>query len=149
VLNGGAIPEGWNDTIVVLIPKVKEPQSLKDLRPISLCNMLYKIISKVLAGRLKGILHEIISLNQSAFVSGRLITDNILMTYEMTHFLKNKRGGNTGYLALKLDMSKAYDRVEWDFIKAMLIKLGFNQILTDLLMKCVRLVKYKIKVNKS
>jgi hypothetical protein len=150
VLNGGAIPQGWNDTTVVLIPKVKDPHSLKDLRPINLCNVLYKIISKVLAGRLKSILDGIISPNQSAFVLGRLIKDNILVAYEMTHFLlKNKRGGNAGYLALKLDMSKAYDRVEWDFIEAMLVKLGFNWIFTDLLMKCVRSVKYKIKVNKE
>jgi hypothetical protein len=97
------MPDGWNDTNVVLIPKVKEPKCLKDLRPIRLCNVLYKIISKVLAARLKGILDGIISLNQSAFVPRRLITDNILVAYEMTHFLNNKRRGKDGYLALKLD----------------------------------------------
>jgi hypothetical protein len=86
VLNGSVMPEGWNDTNVVLIPKVKEPKCLKELRPISLCNVLYKIISKVIAARLKGILAEIISPNQSAFVPGHLITDNILVAYEMTHF---------------------------------------------------------------
>jgi hypothetical protein len=86
VLNESVMPEGWNDTNVVLIPKVKEPKCLKELRPISLCNVLYKIISKVIAARLKGILAEIISPNQSAFVPGRLITDNILVAYEMTHF---------------------------------------------------------------
>jgi hypothetical protein len=118
VLNGAAMPTGWNDTTVVLIPKVKDPKSLKELRLISLCNVLYKIISKVLAGWLKGILDEIISSNQSAFVLGRLISDNILVAYEVTHFLKNKRRGNDGYLAMKLDMSKVYDRVEWDFVEA-------------------------------
>jgi hypothetical protein len=93
VLNGGDMPEGWNDTYVVLIPKVKDPSRIKDLRPISLCNVLYKLVSKVLTNRLKIILPDIISDNQSAFVPGRLITDNILLAYEATHFLKNKKKG--------------------------------------------------------
>jgi hypothetical protein len=141
-------PTKWvNDTTIVLIPKVKNPAHLKDLRPISLCNVLYKIISKVLANRLRGLLDEIISLNQSAFVPGRLITDNVLLAYEMIHFLYNKRKGKEGCMALKLDMSKAYDRVEWDFVEAMLHKLGFAQWYIQLLMKCVRSIKYRIKVN--
>lgn len=86
-LRGGAMPNVWNDTAVVLIPKVQNPERLKDLRPISLCTVVYKIISKILSNRLKGILNEIISPNQSAFVPGRLITDNILLAYEMSHFL--------------------------------------------------------------
>jgi hypothetical protein len=147
VLNGGDLPSGWNDTTIVLIPKVKNHARLKDLRPICLCNVLYKIIYKVLANRLRGLLDEIISLNQSAFVPRRLITDNVLLAYEMTHFLYNKRKGKEGYMALKLDMSKSYDRVEWDFVEAMLHKLGFAQRYIQLLMKCVRSVKYRIKVN--
>jgi hypothetical protein len=109
VLNGGPLPENWNETCVVLIPKVKEPDSMKDLRPISLCNVVYKLVSKVLANRLKQILPEIIAPNQSAFVPGRLITDNILLAYECTHYMNNKRSGKEGYAAIKLDMSKAYD----------------------------------------
>jgi hypothetical protein len=93
VLNGGQIPEGWNETAVVLIPKVKHPECLKDLRPISLCNVLYKIVSKVLANRLKKILPDIISPAQSAFVPGRFISDNILIAYDLSHCMKNKRKG--------------------------------------------------------
>ena len=98
VLNGGPMPEGWNETAVVLIPKVKNPQSMNDLRPISLCNVVYKLISKVLANRLKQILLEIISPNQSAFVPGRLIADNILLAYESLHTIKNKKKSQMGLL---------------------------------------------------
>ena len=111
-LNGGDIPLGWNDTMVVLIPKVKSPSRIKDLRPISPCNVLYKVVSKVIANRLKTILPDLISQNQSAFVPGRLITDNILMAFEVSHFLMNKRAGKEAYVAVKVDMSKAYDRVD-------------------------------------
>jgi hypothetical protein len=98
VFNGGDMPEGWNETCVVLIPKVPNPMGMKDLRPISLCNIVYKLISKVLANRLKLILPEIISPNQSAFVPGRLVTDNILLPYEYTHFMRNKKRGSHGFL---------------------------------------------------
>jgi len=147
VLNGGEMPQGWNDTVIVLIPKVKHPDRLKDLRPISLCNVLYKLISKVLANRLKRILPDIISPSQSAFVPGRMITDNILLAYELTHHLKNKRKGTGSLAAIKLDMSKAYDRVEWPFLRKMMLKLGFHSRWVDLIMKCVTTVSYCIKVN--
>ena len=141
------MPEGWNDTMVVLIPKVSNPERLKDLRPISLCNVTYKIASKVLSNRLKLILPDIISLNQSAFVPGRIITGNVLLAYELTHFMQNKRGGGESFAAVKLDMSKAYDRVEWCFLEMMMNKLGFCEEWVNIIMKCVTTVKYRIKVN--
>jgi len=91
VLNGGPIPEEWNETTIVLIPKVRKPELVKDLWPISLCNILYKLVSKVLANRLKTVLPDVISQSQSAFVPGRLISDNILVAYELTHYLRNKK----------------------------------------------------------
>lgn len=106
VLRGGPMPDKWNETTVVLIPKVRCPETIKDLRPMSLCNVIYKLISKVLSNRLKRILPDIIAPSQSAFVPRQLITDNILIAYEMKYYLK-KRKGNKGYAAIKLDMSKA------------------------------------------
>jgi len=126
---------------------VEKPQKVTDLRPISLCNVVYKVVSKVLANRLRAILPEIITPNQSAFVSGRLILDNILIAYEITHYLVNKREGNMGYAAIKLDMSKEYDRVEWNFLKAMMQRLGFHDRWISLIMKYVTTVRYQVKVN--
>jgi hypothetical protein len=112
ILNGGSIPAGWNETVIVLIPKIKISERIKDLRPISLCNLVFKIVSKVIACRLKEVLDDIISQSQSAFVAGKLITDNILLAYETTHFMRMCKGGRDGLAAVKLDMSKAFDRVK-------------------------------------
>lgn len=106
-LNHGSRPDNLNDTNVVLIPKIKNPKEMKDLRPISLCNVSYKLISKVLANRLKVILPDIIEDNQSAFVHGRLISDNILLGSEVFHFIRTSSARKHGFMALKLDMSKA------------------------------------------
>jgi hypothetical protein len=132
---------------VVLIPKVKNPSRIKDLMPISLCNVLYKLISNVLANRLKLILPEVISPNQSAFVPGHLITDNVMVAYEISHYMQNKRSGKEGFAAAKADMSKAYDRVKWAFLDAMMEKVGFDRRWVDLIMKCVSTIRYQIKLN--
>lgn len=79
VLKGGSMHQGWNDTIISLIQKVDKPEKVTDLRPISLCNVVFKVISKVLANRLREVSPDITTPNQSAFVPGRLISDNILM----------------------------------------------------------------------
>jgi hypothetical protein len=146
-INDKVSPVGWNDTVIVLIPKVETPESISHYRPISLCNVLYKVISKMIVVRIKHILDEVISPVQSAFVPGRMITDNILVAYESLHTMKNKKNGKEGYCAVKLDMHKAYDRVEWIFLERMLMQLGFHPEVVELLMACVKSVKYKVRYN--
>ncbi|KAM5560293.1 hypothetical protein ABKV19_021457 [Rosa sericea] len=136
-----------NETVVALIPKVDIPQHMHQLRPISLCNVLYKIGSKVLANRLKPLLNEVISPFQSAFVPGRLISDNSLLAFEVSHCLKRRRSGKKAYCALKLDMSKAYDRVEWEFLEVVMLKMGFCNVWVNWVMASVRTVSYSFIVN--
>jgi len=145
-LNGGELPEEVNKTLLVLIPKVTNPQDLTQYRLISLCNVLYKICSKAMANRLRRILEEVISAEQSAFIPGRLITDNVLIAYECIHYLRNKRG-KQGDCAIKLDMAKAYDRVEWRYLECIMRAMGFPEVWISLVMKCVTSVTFSVRVN--
>lgn len=110
-------------------------------RPISLCNIIYKIMAKVLVNRMSDTLGVCINEAQGAFIPGRLISDNVLIAYELLHSLKMKIKGKKGNFALKLDMSKAYDRVEWDFLAGMMAHLGFH---IDWI---VRSVSYSVSLN--
>ena len=111
-LVSGAMDARLNITNICMIPKTERPTRMTELRPISLCNVGYKIISKVLCQRLKICLPLLISETQSAFVAGRLISDNILIAQEMFHGLRTNKACQGKYMAIKTDMSKAYDRVE-------------------------------------
>jgi len=97
---------------------------MKDWLPIALCNVLYKLISKVLA--LKVVLPKCIYDNQYAFDPCRLILDNAMVAIEIIHYLKTKTRGTNGCVALKLDISKAYNRMDWNYLKEVMLKMGFN-----------------------
>jgi hypothetical protein len=145
-LDGSPLPNGFCDSVIVLIPKTTSPEELKNFRPISLCNVLYKIASKVLANRLKLILPVVVSEFQSAFVPGRSITDNALIAYECLHTIRHQNAKRP-YFALKVDMMKAYDRVEWNYLSGCLQKLGLDQGWIDTVMRCVTMVRYAVRIN--
>lgn len=120
------MPHDLNYTHVVLIQKVKEVQDMSQLRPIALYNVIYKIASKVLANILKIFLSDIISPQQSVFVPDRLISDNTLVASELAHYMHILRRGQESFLALKLDISKAYDRLKRSFLQKIMLKMGFD-----------------------
>lgn len=138
-----------NTTHVRLIPKIKAPKIVSDYRPIALCSVYYKIISKILSLRLRPILGDIVSEIQSALLPGRAITDNVLITHEILHYLKNSEAETHCFMAVKTDMSKGYDRLEWPFIRQVLNQLGFDERWTDWIMECVTTVSYSYLVNDS
>lgn len=149
ILNDQQDPSDWNTTLTTLIPKVKEPMNLKDFRLISLCNTYYKIVSRTITNRFRPILNQIIDSFQSAFITGRLILDNVIVGFECMHWIRNNQQAKTGYVALKLDMSKACDIVKWIFLKEIMIKLGFADPWVSLIMRCVSTVSYSFRINHS
>lgn len=133
ILNNNVSMEPLNKTHITLIQKMKDPKKMSEFRLISLCNVSYKIVAKALANRLKKVLDSIIAQNQSAFVPGRQITDNVIVGFKCLHSLNNRRRGKTGHVVIKLDMSKAYNRVEW----------------IQKIMDCISTVTYSILINGS
>ncbi|KAG7543424.1 Reverse transcriptase zinc-binding domain [Arabidopsis thaliana x Arabidopsis arenosa] len=145
--DSGTLDPRLNMTNICLVPKAGRPKEMSGFRPISLCNVGYKIISKVLSNRLKRLLPKVISETQSAFVAKRLITDNILIAQENFHALRSSSSCRKKFMAIKTDMSKAYDRVEWPFLRALMKKLGFSPLWVQMCMACIETVSYQVLIN--
>lgn len=132
----GHLNEELNRTVIALIPKVECPQSIKEFRPISLCTTVYKAITKLLANRLKPIMPILVLPQQSSFVQGRSIIDNVIIGQELVHAMRRKQGSK-GWMAIKVDLEKAYDRLRWDFIKETLVDAGIPEHIMRLIMQCI------------
>lgn len=116
VFNTCAIPPCWNTSILCLIPKTPGADSLAKFRPISLCNVLTKVISKVLTNRLRSLMTQLTGQCQSSFIPRRSTSDNIIIAQEVIHSLRRRRERN-GAFVVKVDLEKAYDKVDWDFLE--------------------------------
>lgn len=136
-----------NMTHIVLIPKRDDAACMSDFRPISLCNIFYKIVSKIIVNRLQPIMDELISPNQNAFIKGRLISDNIFLASELMTFIHKTRSSKSFWGAAKLDLAKAYDRVAWPFIQKVLAKMNFPPVFIDVIMECISSVSYSLLLN--
>ena len=147
ILNEQGTITPLNYTYIALISKIMKPRKVTDFRPISLCNVIYRIVAIAIANRLKHILHQVISLTQNTFIPNKLLTDSISVGYECLHKIKHSKGKINGLVALKLDISKAYDRVEWMFLKQTMLKLGFAQSWLDLIMWCITIAFFSVIIN--
>lgn len=141
------LPRIINSTALALIPKVQSASRMSDFRPIACCNILYKCITKMLAARLKKIIHLLISPSQSAFVPKRLIGDNILLAQAL--FRNYHLNSDPARCAFKIDLKKAFDTLHWGFLKSSLQKMGFPLTFVNWVMSCIGSCMISIKVNGS
>ena len=146
VFHGKYLPLGLNSTLIALIPKTESPSSLKMYRHISLYNVTYKTITKLLANCLQSILSSLIGPHQTSFVLGRHITENIVIAQEVVHSMR-KKTSSTGFMAIKADLEKAYDRLSWEFISDTLREARIPSDLIQVIMACITSIIMRVLWN--
>ncbi|KAH9666870.1 reverse transcriptase domain-containing protein [Citrus sinensis] len=146
IFNSNHIPAEINRTLLVLIPKVYHPTSLKMFRPISLCTIPYKTVTKIIANRLQVFLPDLIGPQQTSFVPGRHITENIVIAQEVIHTMKKNVGGKR-MMAVKVDLEKAYNRLSWRFVQETLQEVGLPERFIHLIMECLSTAQMNVLWN--
>ncbi|GAU46455.1 hypothetical protein TSUD_402220 [Trifolium subterraneum] len=144
--HNGKLTKGLNSTFIALIPKVESPQCVADFRPIALVSSVYKILSKVLANRLRNIVGTVVSTNQSTFIKDRQILDGILIANEIVDEAKKEK---KDLLLFKVDFEKAYDSVDWGYLEAVMLKMNFPGVWRNWIMECVSTATASVLVNGS
>lgn len=132
----GEVEAFLNKTLIVLIPKVLGSEVVSHFRPINLCTVPYKVLTKVIVNRLKPLMPQLVAKNQTSFVGGRHIMDNVVVAQEVIHSTKIKKG-KKGWMAIKIDMEKAYDRLRWGFLEETLEKAKISHSVVHLILNCV------------
>ncbi|XP_060959435.1 uncharacterized protein LOC133030647 [Cannabis sativa] len=142
----GNLHKGFNVTNVTLIPKLVNPKLVSQFRPISLCNVIYKVISKIIANRIKPVLPRLICPTQAAFVPGRSIQDNNVLIQEIIHSFKRKKG-KEGFFAIKIDLVKAYDKLSWSFVDHVLSSFKAPEKFRMWIRQCITTTSFNLLLN--
>ncbi|XP_016570787.2 uncharacterized protein LOC107868618 [Capsicum annuum] len=143
-LGNGRLLNQMNATIIFLIPKVEAPVLASQFRPIACCNVIYKCISKMICARLRKVIAVIVANNQAVFIEGRSLIHNVLICHDLLRHCKRK---TTPRCLMKIDLKKAYDMVSWEVIEDVLKGYGFPSSFVQLVMNCVTITKFTIKLN--
>ena len=142
----GRFPKGSNDSFIALIPKIINPQTFNDYRPISLIGCVYKIVSKILANRLARVLPHLIDKRQTTFLKGRRILHGVLIANEVIAEAKSKKNP---CMIFKVDFEKAYDSVSWGFLNYMMMRMGFCERWRKWIYGCLSSATISILINGS
>ncbi|KAF7842718.1 reverse transcriptase [Senna tora] len=140
------IPEDWSSTLIALIPKSNNASKPQHFRPIGLCSTQYKILTKILANRIKPFLNNLISPNQGAFMKGRHTSDLFITAHEILHSMNLSRA-KKGWIVIKLDIHKAFDTLSWSFITNILTAFNFPTNFINLILSGLTSANYTILVN--